>query len=158
MYYLLLFSLEKKTTYCIIGRFVYSFWKQFGFTVNRPFDYMITLLRSVNHEFQFQCLEVNRVHLECKLYFWSKSELFPKRIYNSSYYTIYLCVYVYLYASIYMYIYIMYRYYFCIYIFFKCSYIQNKTILFKVEKIAMWYSVLGEVDLNYQYDIECTTA
>jgi hypothetical protein len=41
---------------------------------------------------------------------------------------------------------------------FKCSYIQNKTILFKVEKIAMWYSVLGEVDLNDEYDIECTLA
>ena len=33
-------------TYCIIGRFVYSFWKQFGFTVNRPVwlhDYIITV-------------------------------------------------------------------------------------------------------------------
>ena len=31
-----------------------------------------------------------------------------------------------------------------------------KQYSFKVEKIAMWYSVLGEVDLNDQYDIECT--
>jgi hypothetical protein len=31
-------------------------------------------------------------------------------------------------------------------------------MLFKVEKIAMWFSVLGEVDLNDQYDIECTIA
>jgi hypothetical protein len=33
-------------TYCIIGRFVYSFWKQFGFTVSRPVwlhDYIVTV-------------------------------------------------------------------------------------------------------------------
>jgi hypothetical protein len=33
-------------TYCIIGRFVYSFWKQFGFTVNHPVwlhDYIVTV-------------------------------------------------------------------------------------------------------------------
>ena len=31
-----------------------------------------------------------------------------------------------------------------------------KQYSFKVENIAMWYSVMGEVDLNDQYDIECT--
>ena len=47
-------------TYCIIGRIVYSFENHSGLLLTVPFDYMITLLRSVNHEFQFQCLEVNQ--------------------------------------------------------------------------------------------------
>ena len=53
-------------TYCIIGRIVYSFENHSGLLLTVPFDYMIALLRSVK---QFQCLEVNRVHLEYKLYF-----------------------------------------------------------------------------------------
>jgi hypothetical protein len=43
-----------------------------------------------------------------------------------------------------------------IHVIFMCSYIQSKTILFKVETIVMWYSMLSEGDLNDQYDIECT--
>ena len=53
-------------TYCIIGRIVYSFENHSGLLLTVPFDYMIALLRSVK---QFQCLEVNRVHLEYKLCF-----------------------------------------------------------------------------------------
>ena len=68
-----------------------------------------------------QCIEIEIENHVIKRTVNSKSELFPKRIYNSSYYTICLCVYVYLYESIR--ICIMYRYYFCIDIFFSFAYI-----------------------------------